>query len=167
MKFPSAPGVPDEPGVEWKPFEIGNVAPASSKRRRLSQMRLLARRFSCKDNFKETDDSQLRLLPEPVMRYADSKRKIIDGAVFALVHGTDPELIIMIEAREKKDGRTAFHYALAPMTGYELKAYLDEELVYHKPLINSNLDTDIFWQRSLVDAPPQRPGFLQRLFDSF
>ena len=74
----------------------------------------------------------------------------------------------MIEAREtndKENGKSQYRYALAPMTGYELKAYLDDELVYHKPRIKSNLDTDIFWQRNLVDPPPSKPGFLQQLFN--
>ena len=113
-------------------------------------MRNLARRFRGDDNFEDKkDESVLRLLTNPLLRYDDQKAGLMDGAVFALVHGTDPEMIIMIESR-KKDGKAAeYLYALAPMTGYELRGYLDKKEVWHKPQHAGNRSTGVFWMSSI------------------
>ena len=52
--------------------------------------------------------------------------------MFALAHGTDPEVFILLEAR-KAGGESAWHYALAPMTGYALKVQLDGKETWEVP----------------------------------
>ena len=97
-------------------------APASSATRRLVQMKAIAAEFSATDDFKiriedkETEKHELRLLPTPIHRYDDKAAGIADGAVFAFVHGTDPEVFLVLESREDKDGKSSWHYTLAPMT---------------------------------------------------
>lgn len=97
-------------------------APSASATRRLVQMKTLAAEFSAVDDFKiriedkETERHELRLLPTPIHRYDDAAVGIGDGAVFAFVHGTDPEVFLVLESRKDKDGKSGWHYALAPMT---------------------------------------------------
>jgi hypothetical protein len=38
-------------------------------------------------------------MPQPVYRYAHADSGVIDGALFALAYGTNPEVLIQIEAR--------------------------------------------------------------------
>ena len=160
----NGPWRPRQPGVEWRAFPGETAKPAESKPLRLSQMRALARRFRGHDDF-EQKDSVLRLLTNPVVRYEDPESGLIDGALFGLVHGTDPEMMIQIELREDtKTKQRGYFYALSPMTGYELRGYLDGKEVWHKPRIQSNRVTDVFWQRNVSDSAVSR-NLLQRLFN--
>lgn len=116
--------VPDwstsKPGVEPKRIPNATV-PVQASNRRLAQMRGLARRFeaSCPPG---TGDGQgsFRLLAQPVYRYSSESHGIIDGAVFAFVMGTDPELILIIEAVASKNGQE-WRFAAAPLTNLPMR----------------------------------------------
>ena len=43
----------------------------------------------------------LRLLPQPILRYKDPGAGILDGAIFLLAHEGNPEIIVVIEARRE------------------------------------------------------------------
>lgn len=158
----NGPWRPRNAGVEWKKTPQNKVA--KSKALRLVQMRRLAEEFQCEDDF-ESKENPLRLLTSPLHRYSDSDCNIIDGAMFAMVHGTDPELIILVELRRnEKTKQEEYFYALAPMTSFELKVSRKGEQIWHKPPMASNLDTDIFWQRQLAEsALPPKAYFLRFL----
>jgi hypothetical protein len=83
----------------------GAPAPAATDAQRLLQLKQLAKEFtgSKKERDENTGVIELRLLPQPVYRYVAPKQGIVSGAMFALVHGTDPEVWLLIEARGKKD----------------------------------------------------------------
>jgi hypothetical protein len=105
---------------------------------RLVQMKALAGRFSAVDDFKmtaadrETSRYQLRLLTTPVYRYQDAKCGIHDGAVFAFVHGTDPELFLILEHRRDGD-KAGWFYELAPMTCWAVTAQVTGREVWSVP----------------------------------
>ena len=103
---------------EWKPQEglerkdIPDAGtPVASRGTRLVQMRRLARQFTAQE-IDKGKRCELRLLPAPLYRYPEAKSGVIDGALFALVStdGTDPELLLLIEAREK-GGKLRWQYA--------------------------------------------------------
>lgn len=94
--------------------------PAGTKPARLTQMRQLAKRFEAQDDFEGTSRWELRLLATPLHRYGQDNDTVVDGAIFAFAHGTDPEALLVLEARKEGTG-LAWHYALAPMTGYALR----------------------------------------------
>lgn len=119
---------PSRAGLSFKKLE-GAPAPGSTAVKRLAQMRTLAGRFTANDEFEGKSRWELRMLAKPLLRYADEKAELLDGAMFVLAHGTDPEVFIVLEAR-KVDGVYAWHYALAPMTGYALKAQLDGKEIW-------------------------------------
>lgn len=112
--------------------------PAAGRSTRLRQMRMLADRFSAVEDFKISptepagEKSRLRLLPTPLYRYDTDAGELVDGAVFGFVHSTDPELLLVIEARRDGD-KTSWHYALAAMTCWGIQAQLDEEDVWSSP----------------------------------
>jgi len=153
---------PSRPGVQWHRYDKVGI-PAKNEQRRLVQMRTLARRFRGDDDF-ENEESVLRLLPNPLVRYSKPDRGLVDGGMFALVHGTDPEMLVMIEARrDDNQQEAAYHWALAPMTSFELHGYLDHQQVWHKPQMTSNRPTDVFFQRLLVQDPQQDASILSKL----
>lgn len=121
---------PMKAGVEVKPLE-GAPKPADNDRARLLQMRNLAREFqgSMKDN---EDITELRLLTQPIYRYAAEKRGVVDGAIFAMVwQGTDPEVLLMLEARTTDGGGQAWHYALARFNFRELWVKHKDKELWH------------------------------------
>ena len=130
---------PSKAGLEFKTLADAPV-PANTEAQRLSQMHALSRRFAASDDYGNNGNLwQLRLLSRPVYRYAKDKNaeaapdaRLIDGAIFAYVVGTDPELLLLLEARQ--DGsQSAWHYALAPMTCFALTAMLDGKTVWRCP----------------------------------
>lgn len=120
---------PRQPGVQVRPLPMA-PPPAETAVKRLVQMRDLAKRFSASDEFEGRPKSdELRLLTKPLVRFGKEGTDTLDGALFTLAHGTDPELLILFEAI-KTDGEYRWHYSLAPMTGYALKATLDDQPVW-------------------------------------
>jgi hypothetical protein len=79
----------------------------------------------------------MRLLTQPNYRYeiTDETSTVVDGAVFAYVWsaGTDPEVLLVIEARRTDQG-VRWHYAPARFTNREawLK-YQDREVWRAEP----------------------------------
>ena len=88
--------------IAWEECLPGE-APAGTAAGRLVQMRRLVRGVSATlgdtRQSKASVARQLRLMPQPLYRYPapSAKASYIDGAVFAFVEGTDPELLLLIE----------------------------------------------------------------------
>jgi hypothetical protein len=109
---------PPGPGVEFK--EVPQApAPADTEAKRLGQMRAVARGFTASVG-PEGDRHELRLLPQPVYRYPGGDGRVPDGAIFALVQATDPEVLLLLEAR-RAEGEGRWHYALARMSDLPLE----------------------------------------------
>lgn len=92
-------------------------APADTAGGRLIQLRSLARRFRAELIDTRSGDEvgrELRLLNQPAHRYACPDQKVLDGALFAFVEGTDPEAWIVLEAAET-DAGPKWRFALARM----------------------------------------------------
>lgn len=136
--------VRDGERVLWEPRKAGGEfqrladvpPPAGSAAKRLLQMRSLAREFSAFDDFrihhddKEATRHELRLLSSPVYRYESRSEHVLDGAVFAFVLGTDPEVFLILEARKTADGNGAWEYLLAPMTCWALQVKHKNQTVW-------------------------------------
>jgi hypothetical protein len=90
---------------------------------RLTQMRQLVRRFGAKERFNK-DLIDCRLLAQPIDRYTSEADKIVDGAIFALANGTNPEIGIMLET----DG-THWKYGILRLTSAESLVTLDDKEV--------------------------------------
>jgi hypothetical protein len=82
-------------------------------------MRAIAREYAAYDDFvsnNQTTRHELRLLSNPLYRYAAEEKGVIDGAVFAFVLGTDPELLLVLEAQKTGDGGQIWVYRFEAMT---------------------------------------------------
>jgi hypothetical protein len=105
-------------------------APAADDAKRLLQMKQLAKDFTgTKTEREEKTPTELRLLPQPVYRYSVPKEGVFSGGLFALVHGTDPEIWLLIEARGKDLAGARWQFAAARMTSVELELrYRDQKI---------------------------------------
>jgi hypothetical protein len=119
----------DTPGVTWQPVpDKPQVADAAGAR--LVQMRGIARAFTAsKAERDETKFQELRLLTQPVYRYASPSQKVVDGALFAFVQGTDPELILWLEA-VGADDKPEWRYALARMNSVSFRVSYQDKVVW-------------------------------------
>jgi hypothetical protein len=109
--------------VVWKPAGAGVsfeplatvAAPAKTAGGRLVQMRGIARDFSGTMTTFDQTTHPLRLLTQPLLRYAGEKERPLDGAIFTFARATDPDVLLLLEARAKAGEEPKWHYALARM----------------------------------------------------
>jgi len=102
--------------------------PAASAAQRLLAMKRLAKDFSATKHQRDGEKQELRLLTQPIHRYAAPEHKVLDGALFVFVQGTDPEVFLLLEARGDQ-GKAAWHFAATRMNsvGFVLR-YQDKEI---------------------------------------
>ncbi|MFK8110780.1 MAG: hypothetical protein AB8B91_01180 [Rubripirellula sp.] len=123
---------PTAAGVEFRPMPAA-AEPGASSPLRLRQMRRMARDFSAKLVPPNRTQIPLRLQPSPTYRYesnGNDKSDLISGAMFTFVQGTDPEVLLLIEAVRDSEGKTSWQYALARMTMVPTEVRHREELVF-------------------------------------
>lgn len=121
LKFADVPGAP---------------APADNEAQRLLQMKQLAKDFAGdKKEREDVNPTELRLLPQPVCRYSAPKQGVLGGGLFALVHGTDPEIWVLVEARGKDAATARWQFAAARMNGVELRLRHKGEKVWSADLL--------------------------------
>jgi hypothetical protein len=124
---------------QWKPQEglarqvlPDAPTPADTAAARKLQMGRLAEKFTGHTiDAARKERYELRLLPTPLYRYPEAKTDVVDGALFALVSeaGTDPEVLLLIEAREEK-GKTRWEYALGRFSDCEIHVSLKGNEVF-------------------------------------
>ena len=88
-----------------------------SKRRfvLLNQMRRLVRQFNAAV-VKRTSRLPLRLLTQPVSRFGQENSAVLDGAWFVFAKGTNPEVMLLVEARHGEDNDYAWYFSPVRMT---------------------------------------------------
>lgn len=127
---------PQTAGVEFKAVPKA-PPPAKTAAERLRQMKTIAEGFKATmtgwaaDN---SDQEALRLLPRPLHRYdlAGAKApdpKLLDGALFAYVQGTDPEVVLILEALGTAE-KAEWHCAFVRATSGGLEVKFGDEVVW-------------------------------------
>lgn len=123
---------------QWNPQETlsrkpipGATKPVDNPRQRLFQMRELSRAFSARTVDPQEQTWELRLLPQPLFRYQSTDPKIIDGTLFAYVSsaGTDPEILLVIEAA-KTAGGAIYQYATCRFSNHDLYVKYQDQPVW-------------------------------------
>ncbi len=100
---------------------------------RLRQMKDISRRFEAHEFWDPSNSRfELRLLVQPVHRYQDEAAKLTDGAVFVLAHGTNPEVLVQIEAHATEQP-PRWRYSLARLGSAEFHVLLDGKEVWTEP----------------------------------
>lgn len=119
---------PTAPGIKWLRAPT-TEAPAKTPELRRVQMRKIAEKYRVSDVFEFKDPNQLRLLATPLYRYSMPKAGVLDGALFSYALGTDPEVLVLIEAQKEGDTET-WMVAFARLTGFACQATLDDKEVW-------------------------------------
>jgi hypothetical protein len=134
------------PGIKPEPIPNASV-PSKSPALRLTQMRELAREFSATTTL-DGVEQELRLLPHPLYRYESESLESIDGALFTFVTGTDPELMLVLEARPTKEGPT-WHFGAGRFTDLGLKLrYKDDVRWTYEPGLQDSTQTPYLSRRT-------------------
>jgi hypothetical protein len=102
---------PTKAGLDPQPVRDA-PPPAKTARQRLTQMRAAAREFTVYQatDGAETKEVELRLLPQPIYRFAAGEEGPSDGAIFAYLRDWDPEILLLVESLETRDG-PRWHYS--------------------------------------------------------
>ena len=128
--------MPTSAGVDFRKVPDAKV-PGASHAARLREMKVLAARFEGTMtgwNAADSDNEKLRLLPRPLYRYQVSPEDEttdvpLDGALFAFATGTDPEIVLVLEAVGTGDVMT-WEYACIRATSGGLEMRLDGTVVW-------------------------------------
>jgi hypothetical protein len=106
---------PAKGGLEFRAVPDA-PAPAATEAARLRQMSDMLKRFSAHEYYKtNSQDYTLRLISHPIDRYNAAASGLIDGAIFAYANGTNPEVLVLFEARRQRVGQLNWSYAAAPL----------------------------------------------------
>lgn len=116
-----------EGGIKFMPLDEA-PRPAATATQRLLQMRGFSRSFAATKKERNDSQQELRLLPQPIYRYAVPDDDIVDGGMFVFVQGTDPEVFVLLEAHgDGDDLRWYFAAARMNSVGFQLR-YKDCEV---------------------------------------
>lgn len=109
-------------------------APAATAEQRKLQMRALARKFTgyLGERAEGAKATELRLMARPLHQYEATDGSGREGAVFALVTTTDPEILLLIESRTGKNGRE-WVWAASRMHFGGLQLKLADKTVWEVP----------------------------------
>jgi hypothetical protein len=137
--------------LAWKEIPAAPKA-ADTPRARARQLGALAEKIGGvarmgPPRYAEGSRWELRLLPTPVYRYSDANQGVLDGAIFLMVMGTDPQLVLLIEAREE-DRKTTWKAAFARLSGFELAASIGDKEIWQSPVVKDGHARDSVWHLS-------------------
>lgn len=124
---------PREAGLEFQPFP--DQPPVDdTPEARLRKQKALARKFEVGEiGSIDGEDYQLRLMPAPVYTYEDANAGILSGGIYVFAYGTNPEAVLVIEARDGKDQRRHWQFAFNLLTAATPTARLDGKEVWQAP----------------------------------
>jgi len=126
---------PNRPGVKFERVDMVE-APAETASARLRQMRGIAERYDGATDptrsGKFEDPHELRLLTTPVYRYSAETSGIQDGAIFVFAQGTNPEVLVLIEAGKTANGGWEWRRGFAPMSSFQLRVRQGETVVFEQ-----------------------------------
>jgi hypothetical protein len=133
-----------KPGLELMRLE-GAPAPAEQPAARLTQIKQLQRRFAAHERASIEGRIELRPLAKPLYRYQDADKGIIDGAIVSFANGTNPEVLLVLEARQTRGEVAEWQFALLQLTGEAVFAELDGKEI---------------WTRGGAEPPARRDAYV-------
>ena len=74
-------------------------------------------------------------------RYGRSDADVADGAIFAFCKGTNPEVLLLVEA-VKNGKELEWKFAFARMTARECEVRRGDKVIWNVPLLRSDSRTD-------------------------
>ena len=122
------------------------VEPSDKAPLRLAQARQIRQRFGAREKEGTEGRIELRALSSPLYRYKDEQTGILDGMIFAFANGTNPEVLLLLEAQlETESKNVIWKYGFAQMSGADVSASLDDKEV---------------WKQGEADPPAVRDSYV-------
>jgi len=122
-------------------------------------MKLLAQKFTGHE-FWDPDNSrfELRLLQRPLYTYRDEASGVLAGGLFTLANGTNPEIMLFVEARvdPKDTSKSVWQYAVGRSAHAELHLEYDGKEVFVAPRGNKVSASNRPYWLDVIDAPVDR-----------
>jgi hypothetical protein len=136
------------PKDEWKWHPVpGAAAPAATAAMRLVQMRGLAADFVVEvldtRNLRKGEDQTPRLLPRPLYRYDAEQTRTLDGALYAFVLGTDPELLLLLECNTAAE-KPGWRFGVGRMNRDQIRLKRKGETVWEVPALREFGNEDAY-----------------------
>jgi hypothetical protein len=137
-------------GLEFKALSDA-PDPAEMEDDRTQQLHDLSARFTGFESFPDKgrdgplERFKLRFIPEPIHRYRDPGRGQVDGAIFLLTRGTNPEVVLVIELVRDSLKNTSWRYALTRLSFAQLHIELDGTDVWTQPQLQGTTAADPYW----------------------
>jgi hypothetical protein len=121
-------------------------------------MKLLAQNFTAHEIYNPNNTRyDLRRLDRPLHSYRDEEAGIVDGGLFAFANGTNPEILLFLEARRAKDkaSKSVWQFGVGRSAYAELHLEYEGKEVYTAPRGNYVSGRDKpFWSSTLQFTPP-------------
>jgi hypothetical protein len=130
-------------------------APAAEAPQRQLQLKLLSQKFTGHEIWDPNDSRyELRRLERPLHTYRDEENGLLEGGLFILANGTNPEIVLLVEARtDPKNKSKAVWQCLAGRSAYaELHLEYDRKEVFDAPRTDGS------------KAGPDQPYFHDRVY---
>lgn len=135
---------PRSPGLELQAFP-GAPRPAKEVPRRLSQMKDLVGKLQAHEVGRTGVRYELRLMLKALVRYSNSEEQLEDGAIFAFSYGTNPELLVLIEARGEKAVAATWQIGFVRCGAAELHVELNEKEIFRVAYATQTGPKDPYW----------------------
>jgi hypothetical protein len=134
------------------------AAPEGTQRQR--QLKELAGKFSGHE-FWDPNNSryELRRLASPLHTYKDEDAGLLDGALYTLANGTNPEIPYFVEARAnpKDPSKPVWRYAVGRLAHAELHLLYDGKEVFEAPRGNRVSGAARPYSLGFINAPAPKP----------
>jgi len=112
---------------------LDDAVPEAARARQLA-LRALPRKFDVSE-VRRGERFPLRLIGQPVYSYSLPDDGVTDAALFAVSNGTNPEVLIQIEAR-LADGKRRWHVAFARLTAAEATVKVGDKELWKVPAVS-------------------------------
>lgn len=125
----------NESAVELKDIP-GAGAPAAEAALRQRQLKLLAQKFTGHEFWDPGNTRyELRLLKRPLCTYRDEANGVLEGGLFTLANGTNPEIMFFVEARvdPKNNAKSVWQFAAGRLAHAELHLEYNGKEVFEAP----------------------------------
>jgi hypothetical protein len=134
----------------------GAPVPAADGQKRHLQLKMLAQNFTGHE-FWDPNNSryELRRLERPLHTYRDEAGGLLEGSIYTLANGTNPEIALFVEARAQPGGKAPlWQFTVGRMSHSELHLEYDGKEVFSGPRGRSLSGPDKpYWVIS-IDTPP-------------
>jgi hypothetical protein len=135
----------------------GAPAPAGEAAARQRQLKQLAGKFAGHE-FWDPNNSrfELRRLDRPLHTYRDEDRGILDGALYTFANGTNPEIVLFVEARADTKEKPAWQFAVGRLAHAELHLEYDGKEVFDAPRGNRVAGPDRPYWINVIEGKSDR-----------